>query len=364
MDLSLSSPEAARGEEVRARLSAWGGRDRVRAALAADPGFDAELLADLAQRRWFDASGEPGAPSTTQLAVACEALGRLPLPAPVHTALVHPTAVLAGLGRPERATGAAGLTPFTAWCGDAADVGAEPVGAGWRLRGRVPLVPYGTAADALLVPAQAAPGLLVAAVAADRPGIARSLRPTIGQDRATTVVLDDVLVDPVDVVAGPTPVTGDDLAAALDRALVALAADLTGTAASALDLAVERATTRHQWGRPLGSFQALAHRLADVHVAVAGARAAVYDAAGRADLGLPFALEASMAKVAATDAALDATAALHQVHGGEGYYADRDPTLLFRRARALAPRLGGVGHHLARVDALRRARVAGPGAVD
>jgi alkylation response protein AidB-like acyl-CoA dehydrogenase len=128
-----------------------------------------------------------------------------------------------------------------------------------------------------------------------------------------------------------------------------------GAAEAALAVAVAYVCERPLFGRPVGSYQAVQHRLADRHVDVVAMRAAVLDAAGRADRGLPFAVEASIAQVVCTEGALRVTADAHQVHGGEGFYADRDPGLLYRRVRGLAPRLGDVRHHLERLDRLRRA---------
>ena len=103
-----------------------------------------------------------------------------------------------------------------------------------------------------------------------------------------------------------------------------------------------------------GDVSGRAARRRRLYLDVQAMRWAVLDAAGHADSGRPFGLVASMAKVVCSEGALRVTAWAHQVHGGEGFYADRDPALFYRRARALAPRLGDVRWHLARIDALRR----------
>ncbi len=113
-------------------------------------------------------------------------------------------------------------------------------------------------------------------------------------------------------------------------------------------------TSGSSGGARSATFQVVQHGAADCYLDVQAMRWAVLDAAGHADSGRSVGLVASMAKVVCSEGALRVTAWAQQVHGGEGFYADRDPGLFYRRARALAPRLGDVRWHLARIDALRR----------
>ena len=85
----------------------------------------------------------------------------------------------------------------------------------------------------------------------------------------------------------PGPPTDADILAALDRPVVGVGAELLGAAAAALAVAVAYVSTREQWGRPIGSFQAVHHRAADMHLDIEAMRCAVYDAAGRADREQP-----------------------------------------------------------------------------
>ena len=130
----------------------------------------------------------------------------------------------------------------------------------------------------------------------------------------------------------------------LRPARVAVAADLVGVAAGALDHAVRHAREREQFGRKIGAFQAVKHRLANVYVAVEGARSLTRAAAitladpsaGLADARiLPL-----LAKAAAAEAALGATAAFVQVLGAMGVTFEADAHLYFRRAQQTAPFLG------------------------
>jgi alkylation response protein AidB-like acyl-CoA dehydrogenase len=145
-----------------------------------------------------------------------------------------------------------------------------------------------------------------------------------------------------------------DTGPALDRIEVALSAELVGIAQRAMDLAVEHARTRQQFGRPIGAYQAVSHRCADMLLDVESARSAVLCAAWTADHdgeALPFA--SSVAKVAAAQGAWRVTASSLQVHGGIGFTWEHDCHLLLRRAAASGRLLGGVDFHLDRVSELR-----------
>ncbi|MGH7721515.1 MAG: acyl-CoA dehydrogenase family protein [Candidatus Dormibacteria bacterium] len=147
---------------------------------------------------------------------------------------------------------------------------------------------------------------------------------------------------------------GGDVGAATDRVEVLLSAELVGVAQRAMDLAVEHARTRQQFGRPIGAYQAVSHRCADMLLDVESARSAVLCAAwtaGHDAAALPFA--ASVAKVAAAQGAWRVTTSSLQVHGGVGFTWEHDCHLLLRRAAASARLLGGVDLHLDRVAELR-----------
>jgi alkylation response protein AidB-like acyl-CoA dehydrogenase len=147
-------------------------------------------------------------------------------------------------------------------------------------------------------------------------------------------------------IAGP-------IEAARDCIEVLVATELVGVAQHAMDLAVAHAKSREQFGRPIGAYQAVSHRCADMLVLVESARSAVLSAAWTADnapADLPFA--ASVAKVAAVDAAWQVTASALQVHGGMGFTWEHPIHLLLRRAAASSRLSGGVDHHLDRIAAL------------
>jgi alkylation response protein AidB-like acyl-CoA dehydrogenase len=161
--------------------------------------------------------------------------------------------------------------------------------------------------------------------------------------------------------AGGEPLPGD-AAGALDRIATALAAELTGVAQRGMEMAVEYARDRKQFGRPIGAYQAVAHRCAQMLLETEGARSASYYAAWAADAepeSLPVA--ASMAKAYASDAAWRVTASSLQVHGGIGFTWEHDLHFFLKRAKAGGLLYGSAGEHRERVAELSAATaVAAP----
>ncbi len=143
---------------------------------------------------------------------------------------------------------------------------------------------------------------------------------------------------------------GAALDAAFDRGALAAAAELCGLAARLLEFTVEYVKVRKQFGQPIGAFQAVKHQLADALVAVEFARPLVYRAADSTARALPDrAAHVSMAKAAASDAALKTSRAALQCHGAIGYSYEHDLHLFMKRAWALAAEWGGASWHRARV---------------
>jgi alkylation response protein AidB-like acyl-CoA dehydrogenase len=137
---------------------------------------------------------------------------------------------------------------------------------------------------------------------------------------------------------------------AFDRGAVAAAAQLCGLAGHLLDVTVEYAQVRRQFGRPIGSFQAVKHRLADALVALELARPCVYRAAHAIERGEPErSVHASLAKALASDAARKVAAAALQCHGAIGYSFEHDLHLWMKRIWALAAAWGDAAWHRGRI---------------
>ncbi len=154
------------------------------------------------------------------------------------------------------------------------------------------------------------------------------------------------------VAAGGDPLTGD-VPAAVDRALVAVSAELVGVAQRALDMTLEFVKERKQFGVAVGTFQSVQHTAAQMLLDAEAGRSATYYAAWAADADpaqLPGA--ASIAKAWTSDAGRSATGAAIQLHGGIGFTWEADVHWLYKRAQLDAAFLGGGGTHRARVAAL------------
>jgi hypothetical protein len=148
---------------------------------------------------------------------------------------------------------------------------------------------------------------------------------------------------------GATPLSGD-VAGALQRIEVALSAEIVGVAQRAMEMAVEYAKQRQQFGRPIGAYQAVSHRCAEMLLDVESARSATYFAAWAADAApgeLP--LAASVAKAAAGDIGWKVAASALQVHGGIGFTWEHDLQFFIKRGAADARLFGSVSEHRDRV---------------
>jgi Acyl-CoA dehydrogenase, C-terminal domain len=130
-----------------------------------------------------------------------------------------------------------------------------------------------------------------------------------------------------------------------DTAAILLAAEQIGAAARCLDLTVEYTKDRVQFGRPIGSFQALKHRMADLYVAVQSARAVVNDA-----IAEPSSTSAALARVSASEAFTKVAAEAVQMHGGIAITWEHDIQLYFKRAHGSAQLLGPPREHLRRLE--------------
>ena len=236
------------------------------------------------------------------------------------------------------------------WSPGTIDISARSEGDGWRLNGTARLVVDGHTADALIVASavEGAPGLSWFAVPAPADGLKRRCQPTMDQTRKLAeVTLEDVLVTSDQLLAH-----GDAGSALLARlhslVLIALAAEQVGGAQACLDMAVEYGKVREQFGRAIGSFQAIKHKCADMLMMVESARSAAYYA-GWTAAHAPDELDEA-ARVAASycaEAYFKCAAENIQIHGGIGFTWEHEAHLYFKRARASEGLLGTPSQHRA-----------------
>jgi alkylation response protein AidB-like acyl-CoA dehydrogenase len=228
---------------------------------------------------------------------------------------------------------------------------ARPDGASFVLTGEKRFVVDGHTAGLLVVAARLPGtagdrGVALFAVPADATGIERRLLATMDMTRKqAAITLRDVRV-PASALLGDAGAGGAALQKTLDLARVALAAEQVGGAQRCLEMAVDYAKVRMQFGRPIGSFQAIKHKCADMMVAVEAARSASYYA-GWVAAHEPSELRAAaaMAKATCSDAFFQCAAENIQVHGGIGCTWEHDAHLYFKRAKSSESLLGDPAYH-------------------
>jgi alkylation response protein AidB-like acyl-CoA dehydrogenase len=258
-------------------------------------------------------------------------------------------AYLPGIASGERIATVAFTEEDGSWETDATRLTAASSADGWRLDGRKSFVLDGHTADLILVIGRTGNGLSLFAVPADAAGLTRTALPTLDQTRKLARL-------DFDGVAA-TLVGGDGaaefmLAKTLDVAAIAQAAEQLGGAQRTLDMAVEYLKVRHQFGRPIGSFQALKHRCADLLLEVESLRSAVqYAAAAVAEDSPEVPAVAALVKAYASDVYFHVAAENIQMHGGIGFTWEHDAHLYFKRAKASELFLGDATLHRERLAA-------------
>ena len=226
---------------------------------------------------------------------------------------------------------------------------ALPAGQGWRLTGSKILVPEANEADLLLVAARTPDGVGLVRVAADAEGVKINRMDRMDAQSCAEVVFEDAAVEGGALLAGP------DRAEALLREVydiwtVLVAADLLGSAEASLDLTRVYASERVQFDKPIGSFQAVSHRLADTLVDVEIGRSLLYGACLAIDQGRDNAPPlVSAAKAWLSDTAVAAAETALQIHGGVGFTWEYDVHLHMRRSRCNAASQGDADYHRDRV---------------
>ena len=227
---------------------------------------------------------------------------------------------------------------------------ARPAAGGWAVTGTKMYVPDGHVADLVLVTARTEVGPSLFAVESAAPGLHRTVLPTVDQTRKQARL---EFRDAPGRLVGVAGRAGQVLAPTLATAGVLLAAEQVGGASKALELAVDYARLRVQYGHPIGAFQGIKHLCADVLADLEAARSAVYDAlwslaAGSADLPIAAAVAQACGSEAYLRAALDCV----QVHGGIGFTWEHPAHLHVKRAKSSEVLLGTPAEHRERIAVL------------
>jgi alkylation response protein AidB-like acyl-CoA dehydrogenase len=229
------------------------------------------------------------------------------------------------------------------WDSDGITLAATPDGGSWKLDGHKMFVIDGHNANLVVVAARTSAGVSLFAVEGGAPGMTATPLATMDQTRKQARI---------EFASTPARLLGEDGAAApvlsrtLDLAAVALAAEQVGGAQRCLDMAVEYAKTRIQFGRPIGSFQAIKHKCADMLLEVESAKSAAYYAGwAAAEDSDELPVVASLAKSYCSEAYFHAAAENIQIHGGIGFTWEHDAHLYFKRAKSSELMLGDPSYH-------------------
>ncbi|MFH8990790.1 acyl-CoA dehydrogenase family protein [Streptomyces sp. NPDC017940] len=416
MDAAFTAEQDEIRRTLREALTRHSGPDDVKAAVRTPAGHDGALWAALAGRLGLPGLALPerhgGAGcGTVELALAAEELGRSLAPTPLLATAGLAAPVLLAHGTPRQQADhlpriAAGeltatlAVPGTAlatalgltgdnrgdWAGGGRTGGvqARAAGGGWRLYGQADQVLDGHTAQLLVVAAHtggyARSRTLLFLVRGDAPGLARVRRTALDETRPRArLELRDVEGELCGDEGGgsgggPGHGVGAVLATVGDRAAALLAAEAVGAADHALARTVTHVKEREQFGRPIGSFQAVKHRLADVYVGVQAARSAAYYAAWAAEAagagtgaaagpggGGAGERVGGLALAQGLEALRRAAAEAVQLHGGIGFTWEHDVHLYFKRA-AGDELLFGPAHRLRAYAAERAGLFARTGA--
>ncbi|MFO0692748.1 MAG: acyl-CoA dehydrogenase family protein [Polyangiales bacterium] len=369
MNFAFTDEQNELRKSARRFLATESSSEKVRAAMTTELGYDPEVWSKIAtELGWvalvipeeYDGLGL----GPVDLVPLLEEMGRHLYCGPFFSTVCLGVATLLEAGTEEQkkqylpSIAAGELTATLAfteangrWDSSAIEATATKDGSDYVLSGTKRYVLDGHTAGLVLVAARTPgskgdEGVSVFALAGDTPGLSRTMLPTIDTTRRQAeLVLDGVRI-PASARLGEEGAAWKSLRLVLDRAAAALAAEQVGGAEACLDLAVEYAKVRKQFGRPIGSFQAIQHMAANMLLLVESARSAAYYANAVAAIGGPELAEAAaLAKAYCSDAYFQCAAESIQIHGGIGFTWEHDAPLFFKRAKSSETLLGDATHH-------------------
>jgi alkylation response protein AidB-like acyl-CoA dehydrogenase len=309
-----------------------------------------------------------------ELALVLDEMGRAAYPGPYFSTVVLAAGAIAQSGQesqmarylPDIARGRtkatlALLESALSWSPSGVHLQARRDGDGFTLSGEKRFVPWAHVADLLLVVARTSSsesdGTTLFAIPADAAGLSETQNVEMDRtNRTSTVSFKDVRV-PADAVIGEVDRGWAVIGPVLEKAAVAASAEMLGAARRCMEMSVEYAKVRQQFGQPIGMFQAIKHMCAEMLLEVENAHAATYYAAWAADARSPdAALSASAAKAYVGDASRKVCGNSIQVHGGIGFTWEYDLHLYFKRAKHFEPLYGDQDFHRERALQLMLAR--------
>ncbi len=361
MNFAFTEEQEELRKTVRQFLEAKSAEDAVREQMETDAGFDAAVWSQMGEQMGlqglivpeeFGGSGY----GYVELGIVLEEMGRSLLCAPFFSTvvlaantLIHSgddaakAAHLPGIAAGETIATVAFTEPSGKW--DESGITLEATGSGseFTLNGTKMFVLDGHTANLIIVAARTAKGVSLFTVAGDAAGLTRTALSTMDQTRKQAKL---------EFSNTPATLLGAEgegwtiLSTVLDLAAVGLAAEQVGGAQKVLEMAVEYAKVRVQFGRPIGSFQAIKHKCADMLLEVESAKSAAYYGMWcAAEMNDELPSVASLAKAYCSEAYFHATAENIQIHGGIGFTWEHPAHLYFKRAKSSELLFGDPTYH-------------------
>ncbi len=357
MELVLDEAQTILRESADKLIERHAGPARFRELRASEHGFDRGRLTVVAEAGWLsllvpeerDGLGL----GTTEAALVLEAAGRGLMTEPIAAVMAGARAVATGTAATDATledlmAGRSIIVPalHDPAADDPAGVATQAVadGDGFKLAGRTDPVPGAAAADGFIVDGRSGDGAVVCVVPRDAPGLEIVRRGRVDGTGHAALVLSEVPVPADRVLASGAQ--GTELAAAtLDLALLGTAAEMLGIMEQGLALAVDYLGTREQFGRLIGSFQALQHRAVNDHIDIELTRSLLYQVCAAMDAGRGNRAMVAAVKARASDAVLSVTKSMVQMHGAIGFTDEYDASLYLRRAMSLSAQYGNADSH-------------------
>jgi alkylation response protein AidB-like acyl-CoA dehydrogenase len=366
MDFAFSEEQEMLRRSTRDFLAKECGSKVVRKLMEQPDAYDPALWKKMAGLGWTSL-GIPeqygGAGTFLDLIVVLEECGRALLPGPFFATmgLAVPALIEAGTEAQKKealgaiAEGKARATlaftePSGRWDASGVTLTAKPAAGGWRLDGVKQFVPDAEGADYMVVAArtrgEGEEGISLFLVKGRPKGMSVTQLQTLDMTRRWSEVRFDGVQLEGDALMGAADKGWAPLKRALEWGTASLCAEMVGGAQKVLEDSTEYAKTRHQFGKPIGIYQAVSHKLADMLVLSESGRSATYYAAWAVEADAPDrSLAASMAKAYVSDAYRKVAGDGIQVHGGTGFTWEHDMHLYFKRAKASEVTLGDATYH-------------------
>jgi alkylation response protein AidB-like acyl-CoA dehydrogenase len=361
MNFAFSEEQEELRKTVRAFLEAKSAETAVREQMETEDGFDPAVWSQMGEQMGLQGLAIPeefggSGYGFVELGVVLEEMGRALLCAPYFSTVVlaantllhsgddaAKAKYLPGIASGETIATLAYTEPSGKWDEAGITMEATAAGDGWTLTGTKMFVLDGHTANLIIVAAQTGKGTSLFAVQGDAAGLTRTALSTMDQTRKQAKL---------EFAGTPAELIGTEgegwtvLGSVLDLAAVGLAAEQVGGAQKVLEMAVDYAKVRVQFGRPIGSFQAIKHKCADMLLEVESAKSAAYYGmwcASEMNDELPSV--ASLAKAYCSEAYFHATAENIQIHGGIGFTWEHPAHLYFKRAKSSELLFGDPTYH-------------------